>query len=606
MILGLQRAVVVVRSNGYGRLGKMRLRGVFAMRVGSRLVSRLLPVLLVVPVFAVAIGAPSIDSVTPVSGTELMSADGCTYEVSSTAALSRLVVDIAVQGSNTWLSLDMPFHIWDLKTYHREGRFHASHGIVALGVSGTSMSATWSIDISTRHPAWQRLLNGALTTNVTFSATAYDTLGASAVVSRVYALTSSSPADYDYDGMGDKALHLRGGSIRWLRSSTADSPLTTEVVEGATALAGDLDGDGLADRIWFKEGDDECEWNVILSSVGGTPQTFYFGTGRGCIPFIGDFDGDGIDDPGVQRQNGLQSYWRSSVIENWLSGAVRPTVGGTAITRYGDRFCVPAVGDYDGDGRCDSAWFRAGSIGSWYIARSSAGWKEVSFVRESEAKPAPGDYDGDGKTDLAVRLADNRLTWRESSKAGTGLRRTMPPNSDPSLAAWRRFFKDATFAPTDYNGDGITDPTWVRVTADNRAQWFHRLSRLDGDTVRYMRVSPVWGPATAKPVLATSAVPAPTSGGNLTGFWSITGLRGVQWLALRHFGSRIQGSIYPLGDYISSGTVQGRSISFETWMTWPDLPPEALWSGTIHSASRMTGIVYFTGSGEILSWTATR
>ena len=70
---------------------------------------------------------------------------------------------------------------------------------------------------------------------------------------------------------------------------------------------------------------------------------------------------------------------------------------------------MPALGDYDGDGRMDISIFRP-STGAWYIKNSS------TRVRHSHgAAPgmfaAPGDYDGDGKTDIAV--------FRPSSGNGT-------------------------------------------------------------------------------------------------------------------------------------------------------------------------------------------
>jgi len=58
-------------------------------------------------------------------------------------------------------------------------------------------------------------------------------------------------------------------------------------------------------------------------------------------------------------------------------------------------------GDYSGDGKADSAFFRP-STGEWFILRSEdASFYSVPFGTTGDV-PAPGDYDGDGRFDTAV------------------------------------------------------------------------------------------------------------------------------------------------------------------------------------------------------------
>ena len=62
---------------------------------------------------------------------------------------------------------------------------------------------------------------------------------------------------------------------------------------------------------------------------------------------------------------------------------------------------IPVPGDYDGDGRTDSAVFRP-STGMWYVRDLVT--NTVLFYQWGldGDTPVPGDFDGDRKTDIAV------------------------------------------------------------------------------------------------------------------------------------------------------------------------------------------------------------
>jgi hypothetical protein len=83
---------------------------------------------------------------------------------------------------------------------------------------------------------------------------------------------------------------------------------------------------------------------------------------------------------------------------------------------------VPAVADFDGDGKTDVAVFRP-STGTWYIQRSGSGQLQVTPFGASGDKPQAADYDGDGKADLALfRPSDgNWYFWM----SGTNSQRTL-------------------------------------------------------------------------------------------------------------------------------------------------------------------------------------
>lgn len=117
---------------------------------------------------------------------------------------------------------------------------------------------------------------------------------------------------------------------------------------------------------------------------------------RQDVSVSGDFDGDGLSDPGTF--NGSTGEWRL-----WLSsiryGAAAPMVWGMPDD-------VPVPADYDGDGRTDLAVFRP-STGTWSIVASNKGTPsrlEIAWGRLDDS-PVPFDYDQDGRADLALRTS---------------------------------------------------------------------------------------------------------------------------------------------------------------------------------------------------------
>ncbi len=91
------------------------------------------------------------------------------------------------------------------------------------------------------------------------------------------------------------------------------------------------------------------------TGLGPADLTYDFGD-PGDRPFVGDFDGNGIDEVGLHRETTGLVYYR---ISHTSGPATRQFV-------YGDPGDLLVVGDWDGNGVDTVAVFRPGD-GNWYI-----------------------------------------------------------------------------------------------------------------------------------------------------------------------------------------------------------------------------------------------
>ncbi len=139
---------------------------------------------------------------------------------------------------------------------------------------------------------------------------------------------------------------------------------------------------------------------------GGVMSSFFYGN-PGDSPFMGDWDCDGIDTPGLYRRSDGFVYLRNSNTQ------------GIADVSYffGNPGDLPIAGDFDGDG-CDTVSIYRPSEGRVYVINrlgsgsAGAGAAETTyFFGNPGDKPFAGDFDGNGIDTVGLHRETTGLVY---------------------------------------------------------------------------------------------------------------------------------------------------------------------------------------------------
>ena len=217
---------------------------------------------------------------------------------------------------------------------------------------------------------------------------------------RYWGKSGDVPIAADFRGVGNSqlaAIRNENGQKTWYIGTPSGVPYETIQwgISTDKAVVGDFDRDGRADPTVIRNSANGYLW-YVRQSRDDSMRVFNFGT-TGDRPVLGDFDGDGYTEVAVIRntQNGLVWYQIRSGFET------ASLYSQTVAFQFGVATDLPAVADFDGDGKTDVAVFRP-SNGTWYIQRSGSGELQITPFGASGDKPQAADYDGDGKADLAL------------------------------------------------------------------------------------------------------------------------------------------------------------------------------------------------------------
>jgi len=235
--------------------------------------------------------------------------------------------------------------------------------------------------------------------------------------------------DIDGDGVMDLVIWRPGdGTWYWLTSGTNYAVAAAGAKQwgnqslGDVPMLGDMDGDGRADLVIWRESTGTWFW--LTSSSGYAYESArgiqWGNKSLGDKPLLGDFDGDKKQDLAVWRASTGMWFWLSSSDGYSYSSARAVQWGNSGL---GD---ITLTGDTDGDGRTDLIIWRPG-IGTWFWLTSSSNYAvaaagAIQWGNQSAGDiPLIGDFDGDGRADLTVwRQPTGTWFWLTSSSSYAG------------------------------------------------------------------------------------------------------------------------------------------------------------------------------------------
>ena len=194
--------------------------------------------------------------------------------------------------------------------------------------------------------------------------------------------------DWDCDGVATPGLYRQSDGYVYLRNSNTQGVANISFFFGNAGdipLAGDFNGDGCDTVSIYRPS--EARFYIVnkLGSadkgLGVADYSYLFGN-VGDVPFVGDWNGNGIDTPGLRRPSDGFVYLRNT-----------NTQGNADISFfYGNTGDVVFAGDWNANGR-DSIGLYRPSNGTIYLRNNlSTGVADITFVVGGGMQPAAGDF----------------------------------------------------------------------------------------------------------------------------------------------------------------------------------------------------------------------
>ncbi len=267
-----------------------------------------------------------------------------------------------------------------------------------------------------------------------------------------------------------------GGAVAMLSWSSPSTPKTivprvqlfpqAPPTTGSTTVAAYVASSGA----WFLRN---------ANSAGSASLTFAYGpSGQNWTPLAGDWNGDGVDTPGLYDPATGTFYLRNANAPGNADLVFTFGAGGGAN--------VPIVGDWDGNGT-DTIGLYTPATGAIFLKNAnSSGNADVVFSFGAGGGgfvPLAGDWDGDGRDTVGLYApASGAFFLRNANAAGS--------------AEWVFTFGPTNVTPVagDWDGDGIDS---VGVYVPSTGAWFLRNTNTFGSANLVFS----YGPTGVRPVV---------------------------------------------------------------------------------------------------------
>ncbi len=270
----------------------------------------------------------------------------------------------------------------------------------------------------------------------------------------------------DYDGDGRDDLYTIGSGtmdvyLGGQRGDADDLTAWFRLDEFVPWDAGpECLGPGPCDQIGVV--DDAGHWRV-KDEVASEARDVEFGYGNpGDVPFLGDWDCDGVETPGLYRRSDGFVYLRNS----------NSTGIADVSFFFGNPSDLPLAGDFDGDG-CDTVSLYRPSEARVYVVNrlgsglAGLGEADLRFVfGDPGDKPFVGDFDGDGADEVGLHRESTGLVYyRFTLTEGAADRSFIFGDPGDRVVAG------------DWDGDGVDT---VAVYRPDHGNWYVKLANGGG------------------------------------------------------------------------------------------------------------------------------
>lgn len=273
---------------------------------------------------------------------------------------------------------------------------------------------------------------------------------------------------------GANSRQFQSATSVWIDIIDDGTPATADNLnqEMPFKLDGTITGAPLApaSRSLDFDGDNKTDFAIVRAALATDPTTWWIKNSTGPVvntqlgigggfptgdkPTPADFDGDGKTDI---------AFWRAGAplsASFFILNSSTSTLTVIPFGQTGDDASV--VDDYDGDGKADPSVYRAGSSGVHYYRGSlSNPGGNITFTQWGTTGDIaiPGDYDGDGKGDVSVirNSGGSAQHWRRLSGGGFGI--------------FSYGLTTDKFVTGDFDADGKTDVAAVRTNGAN-LDWY--------------------------------------------------------------------------------------------------------------------------------------